>query len=52
MDFKKALDRVWHAALWATTRLYNINDNLIRIIEYPYDKATSVVYYDNVGEWF
>ena len=29
VDFKKAFDRVWHAALWATTRLYNINDNLI-----------------------
>ena len=30
VDFKKAFDRVWHAALWATMRLYNINDNLIR----------------------
>ena len=26
VDFKKAFDRVWHAALWATMRLYNIND--------------------------
>ena len=24
--FKKAFNRVWHAALWATMRLYNIND--------------------------
>ena len=23
IDFKKAFDRVWHAALWATMRLYN-----------------------------
>ena len=35
VDLKKAFDRVWHAALWATMRLYNINDNLIRTIEMP-----------------
>ena len=29
VDFKKAFDRVWHAALRTTMRLYNINDNLI-----------------------
>ena len=44
VDFKKAFDRVWHAALWATTRKYNINANLIRIIQNLYDKATSAVY--------
>ena len=52
VDFKKAFDRVWHAALWATMRLYNINDNLIRTIEYLLNKATSAVYHDNIGEWF
>ena len=41
VDFKKAFDRVWHAALWATMRLCNINDNLIRTIGCPYNKATS-----------
>ena len=52
VDFKKAFDRVWHAALWATMRLYNINDNLIRTIECLYNKATSAVYQDNnIGEW-
>ena len=52
MDFKKAFDRVWHTALWATMRLYNINDNLIRTIECLYNKATSAVYSDsNIGEW-
>ena len=51
VDFKKAFDRVCHAALWATTRLYNINDNLIRTIECLY-KATIAVYHDNnIGEW-
>ena len=34
VDIKKAFDRVWHAALWATMRLYKINSNLIRTIEY------------------
>ena len=53
VDFKKAFDRVWHAALWATRRLYNINDNLIRTIECLYNKATSAVYHgNNIGEWF
>ena len=53
MDFKKAFDTVWHAALWASMRLYNINNNLIRTIECLYNKATSAVYHDNnIGEWF
>ena len=25
IDFKKAFDRVWHAALWATTKKHNIS---------------------------
>ena len=41
------------AALWATMRLYHINDNLFRTIECLYNKATSAVYHDNnIGEWF
>ena len=53
VDLKKAFGRVQHAALWATMRLYNINDNLIRTIECLYNKATSAVYHDNnIGEWF
>ena len=43
IDFKKAFDRVWHAALWATMRMYNIRANLVRTIEQLYDKATSAV---------
>ena len=50
VDIKKAFDRVWHAALWATMRLY---DNLIRTIGCLYNKATSAVYHDNnIGEWY
>ena len=29
IDFKKAFDRVWHAALWATMKKSNISANLI-----------------------
>ena len=53
VDNKKAFHRVWHAALWATMRLYNIKDNLIRTIECLYNKATSAGYHENnIGEWF
>ena len=44
VDFKKAFDRVWHAALWATLRAYNINANLINVIQQLYDRASSAVY--------
>ena len=51
--FKKALDRVWHAALWATMRKYNISANLVRTIEQLHDKATSAVQMNgSIGEWF
>ena len=53
VDIKKAFDRVWHAALWATMRLYNVNDNQIRTIECLCNKATSADYHGNkIGEWF
>ena len=29
IDFKKAFDRVWHAALWTTMKKYSISTNLI-----------------------
>ena len=41
IDFKKAFDRVWHAALWATMKKYNISTNLIRVIRNLHKKATS-----------
>ena len=54
IDFQKAFNRVWHAALWATMKKYNINANLIRaIIKLLYDKATSAVLFNNsIGGWF
>ena len=41
IDFKKAFDRVWRAALRATMKKYIISANLIRVIKNLYDKATS-----------
>ena len=53
IDFKKAFDRVWHKALWATMRKYNINHNLIQLIEELYNNASSAVFYNGkIGEWF
>ena len=53
IDLKKAFDRVWHAALWATMGKYNISANLVRTIEQLYDKATSAVQMNgSIGEWF
>ena len=39
MDFKKALDRVWHAALCFTMRNHNLNANLVCVIEHLHDNA-------------
>ena len=51
--FKKAFDKVWHAALWATMRKYNIGSKLIRTIEHLYDNATSaVIFNSSIGDWF
>ena len=51
IDIKNAFDRVWHAALWATMRKYNINANLVRTIEQLHDKATSAVQMNgSIGE--
>ena len=53
IDFKKAFDKIRHAALWATMRKYNISVNLVRTIEQLYDKATSAVKMNgSIGEWF
>ena len=52
-DFKKAFDRVWHAALWATMKKNNLSINLVRVIKNLYDKATSAVLFNSsIGDWF
>ena len=51
--FKKAFDRVWHAALSATMKKYNISTNLIQVIKNLYDKVTSAVPFNSsIGGWF
>ena len=53
IDLKKAFDRVWHAALWATMKKYNISTNVIRVIKNLYGKATSAVLFNSsIGDWF
>ena len=52
IDFKKAFDRIWHAAFWAAMKKY-INSNLIQVIRNFYNKATSVVLFNgSIGDWF
>ena len=41
IDFKKAFGRVWHAALWATMKKYNISANRIRVIRNHYGKGVN-----------
>ena len=53
IDLKKAFDRVWHAAFWATMRKYNISANLVRTTEQLFDKAANAVQMDgSIGKWF
>ena len=46
-DFEKVFDRVWHAALWATVKKYNISTNLIQVIKNVFNKATSAVLFNS-----
>ena len=53
VDFKKAFNQVWHDALFAMMKRYNINARIIDVIQCLYDKTTSVVYYNgHISEWF
>ena len=53
IDFKRAFNRVWHAAFRATMKKYNISTNLIQVIKNLYDKATSAVLFNSsIGDWF
>ena len=53
IDFKKAFDRVWHAALLATMKKYFILTNLIQVIKNLYYKTISGVLFNSSMEaWF
>lgn len=46
VDVQKAFDRIRHAFMWTTLRLYNITANLITVIEQIFNKATVAVYWN------
>ena len=53
IGFKKAFERVLHAALWASMKKYNISTNLIQVIKNLYNKATSAILFNgSIGDWF
>ena len=53
IDFKKAFDRVWHEALWASMNKFNISGKLIETIQRLYEHAVSAVLVQGTtGEWF
>ena len=53
IDFKKALNRVWHTALWATMKKNNAMINLIRVIKILCYKATfAVLFNSGKRDWF
>ena len=43
IDFNMAFDMVWHDALCATMKKYNVGRKLVQSIEQLYAKATSMV---------
>ena len=52
IDFKNAFNRIWHVALWATMKKYNISTNLIWVIKNLHDKVTSAVLFNGtIGDW-
>ena len=53
INSKTTFDRVWHAALWATTWEFFINASFVCVTERFYENATSAVRMsDSMGEWF
>ena len=53
IDFKKAFNSIWHAALWATMKKYNISTNLIQVIKNLYNKATNAdLFNSSIEDWF
>ena len=43
IDFKKTLDRVWHAGLWQVPRSVNTEEGLVRAIRAVYENSNSAV---------
>ena len=49
IDFMKAFERVWHAALLATMKKYNISTNLIRVTK---NLFSAVLFNSSIEDWF
>ena len=43
INFRKAFNRVWHEGLWEVMTNYNIDDNIIQVIDALYKDASSAV---------
>ena len=52
VDFRKAFDRVWHVALWATMRWYNVDPHLIKIDELYKNAKSAVMMNGTIRKWF
>ena len=54
IDCKRAFDRLWHKALWSTLRLYNLNANLIQVLETSTTRplVQSSLINGGIGGWF
>ena len=53
VDLKKAFDRVWREAMWATMLKHNINPKVIQLCELQYSNASNAVMCENKNlEWF
>ena len=53
IDFRKAFDRVWQEALWATMKRHNIDHKLVYMIMALYNDTENAVLINNtLGEWF
>ena len=50
IDFKKAFDRIWHEALWATMRKYNINASIKICMTRPRVQSCSMAAQENSSE--
>ena len=53
IDFKKAFDRVWHAALWTSMKKHNISANLNQVIKHLFDNTIIAVFFNgSIVNWF
>ena len=53
IKFSKAINQVWHERLWQVMRNYNIDDNMIQVIEALYrDSSIAVLLNSHLREFF